>query len=138
MRIRRERYFSIHSQNEPGVLSTITAQLMEANVDCSGIWGFGTGASGAEVIVVPRNGDRFKEVARKIGWESTEGICFHLESEDKTGALVEILNRIAKQGINIKAVDAIVVGQSYGCYLWVPEDDLEDVAQILGLSTPKP
>lgn len=138
MRIQRERYFSIHSDNRPGELARITSILMESNVTCSGIWGFTTGGNKAEVIVVPQNASLFKETARSNGWDCTEGVCFHLEGKDKTGALVDILDRIASDGINMRAMDAIAVEGRFGCYIWVNENDLEHLAQVLGLSTPKP
>ncbi|MCO6431964.1 MAG: hypothetical protein J5J00_13985 [Deltaproteobacteria bacterium] len=138
MRIRKERYFSIQGHNRPGELSSITASLMSAGVDCSGIWGFGTGSEGAEIVVVPRHPQDFKELAQRQQWNMTEGICFHLEGADKTGALVDILNKISKEKINLKAVDAIAVEDDFGCYIWAPDEESEHVAQILGLSTPKP
>lgn len=138
MRISKERYFSIQSANRPGQLSAITASLMAAGVDCSGIWGFPTAAESAEIVVVPRHPSDFKEIAKKQQWNISEGICFHLEGADRTGALVDILNKIAKEKINLKAVDAIAVDEDFGCYIWADDEAAEHVAQILGLSTPKP
>lgn len=138
MQIRRELYFSIHGKDKPGEISAITAALMSAGVDCSGIWGFGTSSDRAEIMVVPRHPKDFKALAQKEGWQFSEGICFHLEGDDKTGALVDILNKIAREKINLKAVDAIAVDSAFGCYLWAGDAESEQVAQILGLSTPKP
>ena len=138
MNIKRETFFSIAGRNQPGELSAVTAKLMTKGVDCSGIWGFATAASDAEIIVVPRHPQDFKKLAELEGWSITEGICFHLEGTDKTGALVDILNKIAEEKINLKAVDAIAVDKVFGCYIWAESDENEHVAQILGLSTPKP
>lgn len=136
MEIFRETCFLISAVDEPGAVARITAQLMEEKVYLSGIWGFGMGAGDARVIVVPEDIEMFKAVAERAGWNVETHICFRLIGEDTTGALVDILNKISAEKINLHAVDAIAVEGSFGCYLWSDDNDVETVAQVLGLSTP--
>lgn len=138
MKITRERYFVIHSLDQAGQLARVNATLMEEKVDCSGIWGFPTQGREAEITVLPRNPENFIKTAKHAGWKFHEGICFHLEGTDKTGALVDILRQLADDGINLRAVDAMAVEGKFGCCLWVSDDEREHVSQVLGLSTPKP
>jgi len=90
------------------------------------------------ITLIPRNALRFKEVAAREGWKVTEGVCFLLEGQDKTGALMDILAQLADDGINLTMLDAVAVEGKFGCHLWVDDTEIEHVAQVLGLSVPKP
>jgi hypothetical protein len=138
MQILRERYFVIHTENRPGELLRLSAVLMYEGVDCSGIWGSTPTRSEGLITLIPRNAAHFKEVAKAEGWRTSEGMCFVLEGRDKTGALVEILSRLAEDGINLTMLDAVAVEGKFGCHLWVDDSEIEHVAQALGLSVPKP
>jgi hypothetical protein len=138
MRITKEIYFIIASDNAPGELARINATLMSERVDCSGIWGFPSHGLSAEITVLPRDANKFIATADRAGWRYRQGFCFHLEGTDKTGAIVDILKQLADDKINLTAVDAMAIEGKFACCLWVPEQELEHVAQVLGLSTPKP
>lgn len=133
MDARKDTYFSIKCSSKPGEVARINASLMEADVSLSGIWAFNRLNDTAEVYVIPEDIFKFKDVANERNWEITEGICFRLEGEDSTGALVEILKEIAEKEINLKVMDAITLDGNFGCILW-PEDDYEEeLEQVLGL-----
>jgi hypothetical protein len=136
MNIQRETYFAIEAEDKPGTLALITATLMEEGVDMSGVWGFGLGDGSAKVMAVPRSIPAFKKVAKAAGWNINEHICFHLEGDDRPGALVEILHKISSEGLNLNAVDAIGVEGQFGCYIWSNDDDVIPISEILGLRTP--
>ena len=138
MKISKEKFFVITSNNQPGELARVNATLMEERVDCSGIWGFPVHGKSAEITVLPRNPTKFIDTAKRAQWETREGVCFHLEGADATGALVDILRKLADDGINLQAVDAMAVEGKFGCCLWVSDAETEHVSQVLGLSTPKP
>lgn len=136
MNITTETYFSISTLDRPGALAEITAILLEAELDMSGIWGFGTGGGNAQIMAVPHDIDAFKAIANKAGWKIEEGHCFHLEGEDRAGALVDLLNKIKEEGLNLTAVDAIGVSGQFGCYIWPHEEDVVAISELLGLRTP--
>lgn len=136
MEIHPETYFSIFTKDEPGKLAKIMAVLTEQGIDLSGLWGFGEAYGNAQVVAVPHDHDKFRKVADQAGWKITEGICFRLEGENKTGALVEILNKIAEEKLNIVALDAISVDDQFGCYLWGSDSDEVTLSQVLGLRVP--
>lgn len=138
MQITRERYFTIHTPDQPGILAQIGADLMKSSVDCTGIWGATPEPGHGTVTVVPRDPVKFKSVADRASWRISEGVCFMLAGKDRTGALVEIFNQLARDGISITMLDAMAVEGKFACHLRVSDDDIEHVAQVLGLSTPKP
>ena len=136
MQIYRETCFVIAAKDRPGEVARVTACLMKAEVYLKGIWGFGMGQGSAQVIAVPEDVSAFHVAAQKEDWRAEEHVCFRLEGEDTTGALVDILEKIAAEKINLHAVDAIAVEGSFGCYLWGGDSEVELIAQVLGLSTP--
>lgn len=133
MDARKDTYFSIACESKPGEIARINARLMEAGVSLSGIWGFNRLNDTGEVIVIPEDVIAFKAVAKDRNWDVTEGICFRLEGEDSTGALVATLKEIAEKEINIKVFDAITLSGNFGCIIWPEEESTEELEQILGL-----
>lgn len=136
MDINRATYFKIAADHKPGKLASITATLMEENVSMHGLWGHGLSKTEAQVIAIPHDKKKFKSVAEKAEWVLHEGVCFHIEGQDKTGALVDLLQKIAEEGINLMALDSISMDGHFGCYIWAEDEDSETLAQLLGLSVP--
>ena len=128
-------YFTIYLDNKTGQLATISATLLENDVALHGIWGFGTALGAAQVTCIPVDPSQFKNVAKNKQWNMKEGSCFYLHGQDKTGALVDVLNKIAEQNIFIVALDALAVDGQFGCYLWSSDDDHTELAQVLGLKS---
>ena len=137
MKIKRELYFAIHTKNKAGDAASVTAALVRGQVECSGVWAFATGSEDAEIFVVPKDAHNFMALAKSSNWQISEGTSFHLEGRDQSGVLAEILRNLSDEGINLKAVDAITVEGHFSCYLFPQEKDIELIAQLLGLSTPK-
>ena len=131
METKRVKYFSIALEDKPGELARVARRLKEANVDLAGLWGFGVGQGKARILAVPRNSEQFKQTATKAGWAIQEGTCFQVTEEDRVGVLVETLDRVAGEGINLHAVDAIGIGGRCGCYLWSEEKDVERLGKVL-------
>ncbi len=136
MDINQEVYFTIHLKDSPGVLARITSELMREEVDMEGIWGFGVGRGTADIIAVPRDVQKFKRVATERDWNITEGTCFRIDDVNRKGALFDILSKLAADGINLHAVDAMAVGDKFACYLWAKEEDNILIGELLGLRTP--
>lgn len=128
-------YFTIFLDDRTGQLASISASLFENNVSLHGIWGFGTALGSAQVICIPVDSSQFKNVANNKRWTVKEGTCFYLKGEDRTGALVDVLNKLAEKNLFIVAMDAIAVDGKFGCYLWGSDEDHVEIAQVLGLRT---
>lgn len=131
MDIKRVQYFSISTQDKPGELARFAKVMMEANVNMAGVWGFGKGQGQADIIAVPTDADSFKKAAQRAGWTAKAGACFHLTGEDRVGALSDTLDRVAREGINLHAVDAMAISGQYSAYVWVQEKDVDRLGKIL-------
>jgi len=131
MDVMRTTFFAIATEDQPGQLARFAAKMATCEVNLAGVWCFGIGRGNAEIVAIPRNPHAFKKVAREAGWRVREGSCFHLTGEDRAGALSETLDRIAQEGINLHAVDAMGFENRYSAYVWCDEKDIEKVRKVL-------
>ena len=131
MDIRRVQYFTIASQDRPGELARFAKNMMDANVNLEGIWGFSKGAGRAEIVTVPLDPERFKTAIQQTGWTATSGICFHMTGEDRIGAISDTLDRVAREGLNLHAFDGLAHNGRYSAYVWAQEKDVELLGKIL-------
>ncbi|HSG05824.1 MAG TPA: hypothetical protein VLB09_05455, partial [Nitrospiria bacterium] len=131
MDIQRATFFVIATEDRPGQLARFSHRMSEEEVNLAAMWSFGTGRGNAEIMAIPRDPDRFREIARSAGWRFREGPTFHLSGEDRAGALTDTLDRIAQEGINLYAVDAIGFEGRYSAYIWCDEKDVETLRMVL-------
>lgn len=127
----RVKHFAVDTEDKPGVLAKLAKQLRDAQVNLQGLWGFGVGPGKAQIFLVPENATKTKEGLQKLGFQVKEGTCFHLQGEDRAGALCETLEKIAAAGLNVHAIDAIAVKGHMGGYLWVKPEEVEQIGKIL-------
>ena len=133
MNILPATYFEIETENRAGQLAAINASLFEQNVPLKAIWGFGTVAGAARVVVIPEHPEAFKSAVGKLSWNVTEGGCFWITGQDKTGALVELLKNIASADLSILALDAVALDGKFSCYILAADEDFSQIAQLLGI-----
>ncbi len=131
MDIQRTQYFSIAVEDKPGELARFARKMKAANVNLSGVWGFGIGQSKAQIFAVPQDVEKFKQAAKAGGLSIKEGMCFRLAGEDKVGALLDILERVASEGINLHAVDALALEGRFAAYIWAQDKDVEKLDRLL-------
>ncbi|MCI0529270.1 MAG: hypothetical protein L0Y56_17675 [Nitrospira sp.] len=131
MDIQRTQYFSIAVEDKPGELARFARKMKAANVNLSGVWGFGIGQGKAQIFAVPQDEEKFKQAAKAGGLSIKEGTCFRLEGEDKVGALLDTLERVASEGISLHAVDALALEGRFAAYIWAQDKDVEKLGRVL-------
>lgn len=131
MDIARKTYFTIPTEDRPGQLARFSKRMAEHEINLGAVWSFGTGRGNAEIVAIPADPRAFKEVVRNAGWIAREGVCFHLTGEDRAGALADTLDRIAQEGVNLHAVDAMGFRDRYSAYVWCDEKDVETLRKVL-------
>lgn len=131
MDIQRTKYFSIAVEDKTGELARFAKQMKASNVNLSGVWGFGVGQGKAQIFAVPQDEEKFKQAAKTAGLSIKEGTCFRLEGEDKVGALLDTLERVASEGVNLHAVDALALGGRFAAYVWAQDKDVEKLSRVL-------
>ncbi len=131
MDVRRVTYFRVATRDRPGALARFSQVMLEHKINLAGVWCFGIGRGDADIIAIPRDPGAFKKAIKTTGWGIREGDCMHLTGEDRPGALSETLDRIAQEGINLHAVDAMGFDVRYSAYVWCDEDDFERLKKLL-------
>jgi hypothetical protein len=83
--------------------------------------------------VIAKDSEVLREAWKDAGLLAEEGTGFFISGEDRTGALIESLERLVEVGINIHSIDAIAVDAVFGSFIWVDAADVEKAATALGI-----
>jgi hypothetical protein len=131
--VRRIEYFYVQAPNKPGVGAGLLAELKTAGVNLKAFSGFPSGR-GAQLDFVPEDPAAFRAVARKAKWKLVgPKRAFLIEGDDRPGALVDLLAKLAEAKINVTASDAVCAGAGrFGAILWVAPKDVARAAKVLG------
>ncbi len=132
-KVYRLTYFVANIEDEPGTLLKIMLKLRDKNIGLSGLWGFGTRDGKGQLFVIAKDSEVLKDAWEEAGLIAKEGTGFFVSGEDRTGALIESLERLVEVGINIHSIDAIAVGAVFGSFIWVDASDVEKAAAALGI-----
>lgn len=131
--IRKVTYFSIEVPNRAGAGTGLLTTLRDAGVNLLAFTGFPSGRK-AQVDFIPDNSAQLLNVARKNKWRlSPKKTAFLVQGPDRTGALTDTLEILAKAKINVTAMDAVCAGNGcYGAIFWVKPKDVNKTAKLLG------
>jgi|RhiMethySRZTD1v2_1073278.scaffolds.fasta_scaffold00344_15 hypothetical protein len=128
---KRFTYFTLDSESKPGQFLTIAKKFQQANIGLLAIWAFETRPGTGQCCVVPQDPTPLRKLLQTSGWKFTEGTCFRVTGEDKTGALIETLEPLAKDGINLQVVDGIAVSGKYSAFLLGDVKDADRIGKAL-------
>lgn len=131
--IRKCDYFAIEIPDKPGEGLRILRALKDEGVNLVAFTGFPSGRR-AQLDFIPEDTAALKAAAKtlklKLGPRKT---CFVIEGEDRVGALIDTLTRLAGAKINVTALDAVSAGTGrYGALFWVKPSDVTKTAKLLG------
>ena len=130
--IRKVAYFSMQVPNRPGVGAATLKSIAEGGQNLLAFTGFPSGG-GAQVDFVPVKPAEFARGAKKHGVKlSKRKTAFLVQGEDRVGALVRILDALAKAKINMVAMDAVTAGsRRFGAIFWVKPKDVARASRLL-------
>ncbi len=130
--IRKVAYFSMQVPNRPGVGAAMLQSIAEGRQNLLAFTGFPS-AGGAQVDFVPTKPAEFARGAKKHGVKlSKRKTAFLVQGEDRVGALVRILDALAKARINMVAMDAVTAGsRRFGAIFWVKPKDVARASRLL-------
>ena len=132
--ISRVDYFYIETPDKPGEAARALSTLKDAGINLLAFTGFPKGRR-SQLDFIPADPAGFVKVAKNARWKlSAKKSGFLIQGEDRTGAVADILRKVADAKINVTAVDAVCAGAGrYGAILWVKPRDLKRAAKALGL-----
>lgn len=130
--IRKVDYFKAEVPDRPGEGARILAALRGDGINLLFFTGFPRGRK-AQLDFVPEDGAAFRKAARKAGLAVTKKTAFLVQGQDRTGAIADIISKLADAGVNITALDAVAAGEGrYGAILWVKPAEVRKAAKALG------
>lgn len=133
MKVNRTSYYLISGNDRAGEAANLLNKLKQNNIDLDAIWGYGTPSGRSEIYLVPKNPSQFQNAAAKIGLNYTEGTCFRVTGPDEVGSLTSTMDEIARQEINISALNATAINGQVGAYIWCKPDDVDKLSKALGV-----
>ena len=132
--VRRAGYYYVEVPDQPGEGSDVLSALKEAGVNLLAFSGFPIGAGMAQLDLVPEDPEAFTRAAAGLDIDFSERKnVFLIQGDDRVGAAAETHRKLANEGINIVASQAMAAGSGrFGMILWVKPEDYERAAGILG------
>ena len=131
--IRKVVYFSMQVPNRPGIGVEMLKSIAKGRQNLLAFTGF-PNKGGAQVDFVPQDNAKFMQAARKAKMKvSSRKTVFLAQGEDRVGALVRVLDTLAKAKINMVAMDAVTAGSGrFGAIFWVRPKDVGRASRLLG------
>jgi hypothetical protein len=131
--IRQVDYFDVSVPDKPGEAFRLLSEIRKAGVNLLAFCAFPTTSGTAQMDFVPENPDTFREASSKLGWKIGERKrALLVRGEDRVGAVADIHEKLAREKINITAVQAVSGGNRYGLILWVKPADQDRARKALG------
>jgi len=131
--VRKVEYFTVSAPNKVGEGVRMLKALRDANVNLLAFSGFPRGGR-AQIDFIPENTMALKDAAKRAGIRlSAKKTGFLIQGEDRVGAIVDTLGKLAEAKINVTALDAVTAGEGrYGVIFWVKPKDVAKTTKLLG------
>jgi len=130
--IRKVSYFKVMAANKAGEGARLLGALKDAGVNLLAFSGFPAGKR-AQMDFIPEDGLAFQQAVRRAGIKVGTGkAVFLVQGEDRSGALAEILSKLAAAKVNVIALDGVSAAAGrYGAIFWVKPKDVAKAARLL-------
>ncbi|MGH7205975.1 MAG: hypothetical protein ACREI2_07170 [Nitrospiraceae bacterium] len=132
--VRTAQYFKVQVPDKPGEGARMLGALRDAGVILLAFSGFPRSRR-AQLDFVPDDPPAFLQAAKQAKWKVQKSkICFVVNGDDRTGAVADLMAKLAESKINVTAIDAVCAGQGrYGALFWVKPRDVKKAAKVLGI-----
>lgn len=133
--VRKVSHYSMVVPDKPGAAFNLIATFVSAGINLLACSGSQKGRR-AQIDLVPDDTRKFVAAARRAGIEfGNHRTGWLLEGEgDRPGVLAGKLEVLADQNINVTGVDALSIGDHWGCILWVGDADVVRAGRLLRAS----
>jgi hypothetical protein len=114
-----------------GALAEALGPMAKAGVNLEGVVAYGVGGGAASVVCLPDCSDTAMGAAKEAGLKARKVEAVLLSGPDAPGVGARLAKRVAKAGINIKGLAAMVVKGQHRTLLWAGPKDAEALATEL-------
>jgi len=132
-KIKKVDYFYTELADRPGTGAKALKALKKHKVGLLAFSAFPAGDV-TQADFVPDDSRRFLAAAKALGWKvSMKKTGFLVHGKDKTGALIGVMNKLGKSGVNVTAISAVTGGKRrFGAIFWVKAPNVVKAARVLG------
>jgi predicted amino acid-binding ACT domain protein len=133
----RVQYHFVTVEDEPGAVQNVLTALTGSGVNLLAFHGFPAGEGRSQIDLVPEDPEALRQAAAQVGVALSEPRwALYVQGEDRVGAIADITSALAEASINITAASAVGAGADrFGVVIWVPPEDYEQAAQVLGATS---
>ena len=117
---------------KPGELSKVYAALKKNNIDVVASWGFEMGPGQAKAIIYPTDLNKAKTALNELHLTPKTGQACYATGDNKVGQYAELLEKVAKAGVNLHATDAFGVGNKFATVFFSEDKDFSTLCKALG------
>ena len=133
MATRKVNYLVLKVVNRPGKAVEVLGALAAGKVNLLAFTGFPDARGKSQLDLVTDDLAGARRVAKKQGWKvGAAKRGFLTQGKDSIGVVHRQIRALARQGINVTAVDAVAAGRGrFGMILWVKPKDYARAARAL-------
>jgi len=134
--VRRVEHYSASISHKAGEGARVLGALHAAGINLIGLWGYARAGGKATLEFIPENGAAFAIAAKAAKLKlSKKQIAFHVEGDDRPGAVADILAKLAAAKISIGALQAVCAGSGrYGAVIFLPQASVAKAEKALGVN----
>jgi len=132
--VRQVEHYSASVANKVGEGARVFGALHSAGINLIAMWGYARDTGKATIEIIPENGEAFVAAAKAAKLKlSKKQIAFHVEGEDRPGAIADLLAKLAGAKISVGALQAVCGGSGrYGAVIFLPQAAVGKAAKALG------
>ncbi len=125
--------YSVVIPNKPGQGAQLLGAFKEAGINFIGVWGYPLTKTKSRIDLVAEDPALLKQTAKQLKIElGKKQTAFHITGEDHSGAVAEVVAKLAAKEINIYAVQALCAGNGrFGTLVQVDQDAVRKAARAL-------
>jgi hypothetical protein len=133
--IRQVEHYSASIPDKVGEGARALGALRSAGVNLIALWGYARIGGKATLEFIPDNGAALEAAAKGAKLKlSKKQIAFHVQGEDRPGAVADLLAKLAAAKVSVGAVQAVCAGSGqYGAVIFLPQAAVAKAAKALGV-----
>ena len=130
MSVKTVEWMEWTAPNRPGMLLKYATEFKKRKINLDA---FGCGVSGGRGIIAAsaKRPGQLKAALRAMKVKPRLSRSFYVSGKDKAGALVNVLNKLAKARINIDCAKAIAAQGKFGSLIWVKGSKFGQAKRLL-------
>lgn len=129
---KKVQLLDVDLETKAGALARVYRGFKESGVNIVWGWAYEMGPGQAKAHFHATDLGKAKDTLSKLGLKPTTSEVCVVEGEDRVGVYADVLDQVAKAGVNITATDAFGVGGKFATAIFCDPKDLGALCKALG------